>query len=124
MRAQALEPFDRRRAEGQRIPFELFQHKQTVPAPSVPGQHALEDAIAFDEPMIERARDMKRDDDADHNAADEVPDEYAVRQRLILADNRRKVEETEDADRIAISVRPRPAENGDDEEKDIERVLR
>ena len=67
---------------------------------------------------------MKRDDDADHNAADEVPDEYAVRQRLILADNRRKVEETEDADRIAISVGPRPAENGDDEEKDIERVLR
>ena len=29
MRAQALEPLDRRRAEGERIAFELFQHART-----------------------------------------------------------------------------------------------
>jgi hypothetical protein len=32
MRAQALEPLDRRRAEGERVAFELFQHAR---APAV-----------------------------------------------------------------------------------------
>jgi hypothetical protein len=35
-----------------------------------PSSHALEDTIAFDEPMVESARDMKRDDHADQNSAD------------------------------------------------------
>ena len=39
-------------------------------------------------------------------------------------DNRRKVEETEDADRIAVRVGPCPAEQGRDEYKDVEHVLR
>jgi hypothetical protein len=35
-----------------------------------------------------------------------MPDKNAVGKRLILADNGRKVEETEDADRIAIALVP------------------
>ena len=46
---------------------------------SIARQHALQDAIAFDQPMVERARDMERDNHADHNPADQMPDENAVR---------------------------------------------
>ena len=45
---------------------------------SILRQHALQDAIAFDQPMIERARDMERDDHPDQNPTNEVPDENAV----------------------------------------------
>ena len=64
---------------------------------SILRQHALENAVAFDEPMVERARDMERDDHADQNPADQMPDDNAVRQRPILAQYGRKVEETKDA---------------------------
>ena len=67
---------------------------------------------------------MECDDHAYQNPADEMPEDNAVRQRLILANDGRKVEETEHADRIAISVGTRPAEYGRDESKDVERVLR
>ena len=43
-----------------------------------PRQHALEHGIAFDEPMVERARDMEREDHTDQNPADEMPDVNAV----------------------------------------------
>src|SRR5208282_6456590 len=91
---------------------------------SIPRQHALEHRIAFDEPMVERASDMKGDDRSDHNPADEMPDENPVGERLVLAENGGKVEEAEDADRIAVRIGPRPAEHGHDDEQDIERVLR
>src|SRR5208282_5017298 len=91
---------------------------------SIPRQHALEHRIAFDEPMVERASDMECDDRSDQNPADEMPDEDPVGQRLILAENGGKVEEAEDADRIAVRIGPRPAEHGHDDEQDIERVLR
>lgn len=45
---------------------------------SILRQHALENAIALDEPMVERARDMEGDDRTDQNPADEMPDENAV----------------------------------------------
>ena len=48
-------------------------------------QHALKHAIALDEPMIEGAGDMERDDRRDQNPADEMPDENPVGQRLVLA---------------------------------------
>jgi hypothetical protein len=38
----------------------------------------------FDEPTVERARDMERDDQSDQKPAGEMPDENAVLQRLIL----------------------------------------
>jgi hypothetical protein len=43
-----------------------------------PRQHALEHGIAFDEPMVERARDMEREDHTDQNPADEMPDVNAI----------------------------------------------
>jgi arsenate reductase-like glutaredoxin family protein len=44
--------------------------------------------------MVERARNMERDDHTDQNLADEMPDENAVGQRPMLADNGGKVDET------------------------------
>ena len=73
---------------------------------SIPGQHSLQHSTAFDEPMLERPRDMERDDCADQNLANEMPDENAVWQRLIPASNGGKVEEPEDADRVAVGVGP------------------
>jgi hypothetical protein len=57
-----------RRAAVTRRPFEVAPARQ----------HALEHGIAFDKPMVERGRDMERDDHADQNPADEMPDENAV----------------------------------------------
>ena len=45
---------------------------------SIARQHALCNSIAFDEPMVERARDMERNDHTDQNPADEMPDDDAV----------------------------------------------
>src|SRR5580658_9725765 len=70
---------------------------------STPRQHALEHPIALHQPMIEGAGDMERDDRCDQNSADEMPDENPVGQRLVLAQYGRKVEQAENADRIAVS---------------------
>jgi len=94
------------------------------PTAQILRQHALEHRVAFDESMVERASDMKRDKRSDHDPADEMPDKYPVGQWLILAQNGGKVEQAKDADRIAVRVGPRPAEHGYDEEQGIERILR
>ncbi len=74
--------------------------------------------------MVEGARGVERDDCGDQNSSGEMPDEDAVRQRPILAEDRGKREEPEHADRIAISVGSRPAEHEDDEEEEVKRMLR
>jgi hypothetical protein len=61
--------------------------------------------------------------EVDQNAADEMPDE-AVRPRLVLADDPRKLEQAKDAERIAVNVSPGLAERGRDEDEGVECILR
>jgi hypothetical protein len=73
--------------------------------------------------MIQRAGGVEDDDRGDEDAAGKMPDEDAVRQRLILSHDGGKGEQSEHVDRVAVGVGSGPAEQGDDEQEEIERVL-
>src|SRR5262249_61030730 len=88
------------------------------------GSHRLEYAVAPNERMDERRRDMQKYQGKEHESKVEVRVPEQRMQAVALRQNRRKVYTSEQHDRVGACRQHPPAEQRHADHQEVERVMR